>query len=147
MAWRKDRNRWPVTRRTYQATRSNSTCLIGPMWLLHDEFRANYWPPKWLTTSTSRLSVATSFIPFSPIMPFTTSEDHLLQLDSDGFDFTLPFEQLFFAIVPSALFIIASLWRLLSQSRKPKVVHTSTFQYIKLVCIVSHYHIAYSSMT
>lgn len=62
----------------------------------------------------------------------------LLQLDSKEFDFSLQFEQLFFSIVPSALFIVASSWRTLSQARKPKMVHAPTFQYIKLVCTALH---------
>jgi hypothetical protein len=66
-------------------------------------------------------------------MPFDTREHMLLQLDSKGFDFNLQFEQLFFSIVPSALFIVASPWRTLSQVRKPEVVHAPTFQLIKLV--------------
>jgi hypothetical protein len=51
-----------------------------------------------------------------------------------GFDFNLQFEQLFFSVVPSALFIFAAVWRTISQSRKPKIVHASMFQYTKLVC-------------
>ncbi|KAF2241163.1 putative ABC multidrug transporter [Trematosphaeria pertusa] len=71
-------------------------------------------------------------------MPFTTGEDMLLQLDSKEFDFSLQFEQLFFSIVPSALFIVASSWRTLSQARKPKMVHAPTFQYIKLGAITAY---------
>jgi hypothetical protein len=51
-----------------------------------------------------------------------------------GFDFNLQFEQLFFSIVPSALFIITAIWRTTSQTRKPNIVHARTFQYMKLVC-------------
>jgi hypothetical protein len=73
--------------------------------------------------------------PLSINMPFTAGEDVSLQLDSKIFDFNLQFEQLYFSIVPSALFIVASSWRTLSQARKPKMVHSPTFQNIKLVCI------------
>lgn len=62
----------------------------------------------------------------------------LLQLDAKGFDFSLEFELLFFSIMPSAIFIIASSWRTLSQARKPKMVHAPTFQCVKLVCIALH---------
>jgi hypothetical protein len=67
-------------------------------------------------------------------MPFVSGED-ALQLDSEHFDFNLQFEQLYFSIIPSALFIVASLWRTLLQARKPKMVHSYAFQYPKLVCI------------
>jgi hypothetical protein len=53
---------------------------------------------------------------------------------SKQFDFNLQFEQLYFSILPSALFIVAASWRTLLQARKPKVVHSASFQYIKLVC-------------
>jgi hypothetical protein len=66
-------------------------------------------------------------------MPFTTGEHALLQLDGSRFDFNLQFEQLFFSIVPSALFIAASAWRTLSQVQKPVIVDAPTFQKIKLV--------------
>jgi hypothetical protein len=68
-------------------------------------------------------------------MPFTTGEGNLLQLNQDGFDFNIQFEQLFFSIIPSALFIVTSLWRTLSQVRKPTVVNAPVFQIIKVVCI------------
>jgi ABC-type multidrug transport system fused ATPase/permease subunit len=71
-------------------------------------------------------------------MPFTTGEGVLLQIDSKGFDWSFQFEQLFFSIIPSALFIIASSWRTLSQTRKPKMVHAPMFQFIKLVCTALH---------
>lgn len=66
-------------------------------------------------------------------MPFTTGEEDLFQLNEQGFDFNIQFEQLFFSIIPSALFIVTSLWRTLSQSRKPIVVNAPVFQLIKLV--------------
>jgi hypothetical protein len=59
----------------------------------------------------------------------------LLQQDGKAFDFNIQFEELFFVILPSALFIVASFWRTLSQARKPKLVHAPTFQYIKLVSV------------
>ncbi|KAF2462905.1 putative ABC multidrug transporter [Lindgomyces ingoldianus] len=65
-------------------------------------------------------------------MPFNTERNVLLPLNGTRFDFNLQFEQLFFSIVPTTIFIVASLWRTLSQARKPKVVHAPKFQYIKL---------------
>ncbi|KAK6948837.1 hypothetical protein Daesc_008908 [Daldinia eschscholtzii] len=65
-------------------------------------------------------------------MPFSTGEESLLQLNQEGFDFSIQFEQLFFSILPSVLFIIASLWRTLYRARKPTVVNTPGFQLIKL---------------
>lgn len=67
-------------------------------------------------------------------MPFTTGEENLLRLNEGSFDFNIQFEQLFFSIIPSALFIVTSLWRTLYQARKPTVVNAPVFQLIKLVC-------------
>lgn len=67
-------------------------------------------------------------------MPFSTGEENLLQLNQEDFDFNVQFEQLFFSIIPSALFIATSLWRTLSQARKPTVVNAPFFQLVKLVC-------------
>jgi hypothetical protein len=66
-------------------------------------------------------------------MPFSAGEEILLQLNQDEFDFNIQFEQLFFSIIPSVLFIVISLWRTLSQARKPAVVDAPVFQLIKLV--------------
>lgn len=66
-------------------------------------------------------------------MPFSTGEESLLQLNQESFDFNVQFEQLFFSIIPSALFIVTSLWRTVSQARKPTVVKAPVFQLIKLV--------------
>ncbi|KAI9745838.1 MAG: hypothetical protein M1818_000519 [Claussenomyces sp. TS43310] len=68
-------------------------------------------------------------------MPFTTGEENLLQLNTQDFDFNVQFEQLFFSIIPSALFIVTSLWRTASQARKPNVVNAPVFQLIKLGAI------------
>lgn len=67
-------------------------------------------------------------------MPFTTGEGNLLQLNQKDFDFNVQFEQLFFSIIPSTLFIVTSLWRARCQARKPSVVNAPVFQLIKLVC-------------
>jgi hypothetical protein len=64
-------------------------------------------------------------------------QDDLLELNKDDFDFSLQFEQLFFSIIPSVLFVVFSLWRSLSQARKPTVVDAPVFQLIKLVCLVA----------
>ncbi|KAH6867400.1 putative ABC multidrug transporter [Thelonectria olida] len=69
-------------------------------------------------------------------MPFTTGEDNLLQMNKEQFDFNVEFEQLFFSIIPSTLFIVTSLWRTLSQARKPTVVNAPLFQLIKLGAII-----------
>lgn len=66
-------------------------------------------------------------------MPFTTGEGSLLQMNEGDFDFNVQFEQLFFSIIPSILFIVTSLWRTVSQARKPTVVNAPVFQLIKLV--------------
>ncbi|KAJ5526984.1 ABC multidrug transporter [Penicillium frequentans] len=62
-------------------------------------------------------------------MTFATGS--LLHLNQKDFDFNLQFEQLFFSIIPSALFILTSLWRTISRARKPAVVNAPTFQIMK----------------
>ncbi|KAK2861371.1 hypothetical protein FQN49_004272 [Arthroderma sp. PD_2] len=71
-------------------------------------------------------------------MPFSTSEGNLFQLNQEDFDFNVQFEQLFFSIIPSVLFIIASSWRSVYQARKPTVVNAPVFQLIK-VCSITTY--------
>jgi hypothetical protein len=66
-------------------------------------------------------------------MPFFSGGENLLQLNQEGFDFNIQFEQLFFSIIPSAVFIVVSLWRMFSQARKPTVVNAPVFQLVKLV--------------
>ncbi|PYH94822.1 putative ABC multidrug transporter [Aspergillus ellipticus CBS 707.79] len=71
-------------------------------------------------------------------MPFSAGDGKLLQMNQMQFDFNLQFEQLFFAIIPSVLFIVTSLWRTVSQARKPTVVNAPTFQLIKLGAITTY---------
>ncbi|KAI0166753.1 putative ABC multidrug transporter [Hypoxylon sp. FL1284] len=71
-------------------------------------------------------------------MPFSSGDENLLQLNQQQFDFNVQFEQLFFSIIPSALFIASSLWRTVSQARKPTVVNAPTFQLIKLGAITTY---------
>ncbi|KFY33447.1 hypothetical protein V494_07619 [Pseudogymnoascus sp. VKM F-4513 (FW-928)] len=71
-------------------------------------------------------------------MPFSTGEGSLLQMNEGDFDFNVQFEQLFFSIIPSVLFIVTSLWRTVSQSRKPTVVNAPVFQLIKLGAITTY---------
>lgn len=71
-------------------------------------------------------------------MPFSTGEGGLFQLDEGSFDFNVQFEQVFFSIVPSVLFIATSLWRTVSQARKPTVVDAPIFQLIKLCTITAY---------
>lgn len=68
-------------------------------------------------------------------MPFFTGEAQLLQQNNKQFDFNIEFEQVFFSILPSALFIVASIWRTLSQARKPTVVNAPVFRVIKVGAI------------
>ncbi|RYP37100.1 hypothetical protein DL766_001674 [Monosporascus sp. MC13-8B] len=69
-------------------------------------------------------------------MPFTAGENNLLRMNGEDFDFNIQFEQLFFSIIPSVLFIITSLWRIISQARKPAVVNAPCFQLVKLGAII-----------
>ena len=57
----------------------------------------------------------------------------LLDMNHVEFDFNLPFEQLFLSIVPSALFMLSTSWRIVRQARKPNVINARAFQLIKLV--------------
>jgi hypothetical protein len=66
-------------------------------------------------------------------MPFSIGNEDLLQMNQEEFDFGVQFEQLFFSIIPSGLFIVTSLWRTLSQARKPTMVDAPIFQFIKVV--------------
>lgn len=54
-------------------------------------------------------------------------------MDQANFDFNLQFEHLFFSIIPSVLFIPASIWRILSLARRPTVVKAPVHRCIKLV--------------
>ncbi|KAF2439261.1 putative ABC multidrug transporter [Karstenula rhodostoma CBS 690.94] len=71
-------------------------------------------------------------------MPFSNGEAHLFQFNEDGFDFNVQFEQIFFSVLPSVLFIITSLWRTFHQSRKPAVVHAPAFQLLKAIAIATY---------
>jgi hypothetical protein len=66
-------------------------------------------------------------------MPFSTGDENLLQINQEQFDFGVQFEQLFFSVIPSVLFIFTSLWRTLSQARKPALVDAPIFQFVKVV--------------
>jgi hypothetical protein len=66
-------------------------------------------------------------------MAFNKDIGTLLQQDSKAFDFSLSFEQLFFTILPSSLFLVASSWRILCLARRPPIVQALTWQYVKLV--------------
>ncbi|KAL4875611.1 P-loop containing nucleoside triphosphate hydrolase protein [Aspergillus karnatakaensis] len=67
-------------------------------------------------------------------MPFT-GDENLLQLNHDGFDFSLQFEHLFFSIIPSVLFIPTVLWHTVSQARKPIVVKAPALLFVKLAAL------------
>lgn len=67
-------------------------------------------------------------------MPFLNGQGSLFQLNQRDFDFNIEFEQLFFSILPSALFIILSSWRTLRQARQPTIVHAPLFKFLKVVC-------------
>ncbi|KAJ4003924.1 hypothetical protein NW752_012062 [Fusarium irregulare] len=67
-----------------------------------------------------------------------SGQSDLLELNEPGFDFSVQFEQLFFSIIPSTFFIVFSIWRSLSQARKPTVVEAPVFQLIKLTSIATY---------
>jgi di/tricarboxylate transporter len=66
-------------------------------------------------------------------MPFSAGEGQLFQQNHEQFDFNIEFEQVFLSTIPSALFILVSLWRIIYQARKPAVVNAPIFRFIKAV--------------
>ncbi|KAJ5498746.1 ABC transporter integral membrane type 1 [Penicillium expansum] len=71
-------------------------------------------------------------------MPFSSQYGSLFEQNSEQFDFNIDFEQVFFAIIPSALFIIPALWRTISLSRRPIVVNASVFRLVKVGAITAY---------
>ncbi|KAM7206938.1 hypothetical protein V8F33_000037 [Rhypophila sp. PSN 637] len=67
-----------------------------------------------------------------------TGGGDMFDFSQESFDFNLQFEQIFFSIIPSALFIVSSLWRTISQLRKPTVVDAPVFRIIKLGAITTY---------
>ncbi|KAJ3492630.1 hypothetical protein NLG97_g5262 [Lecanicillium saksenae] len=66
-------------------------------------------------------------------MSFSESASRgLFQMNEKQFDFNLKFEQVFFSIIPSTVFIVASLWRAASKARQPAVVVAPVFQAAKM---------------
>ncbi|KAI1504810.1 ABC multidrug transporter [Biscogniauxia marginata] len=56
----------------------------------------------------------------------------------DDFDFTVRFEELFFSLVPSAIFVVFSLWRIIVLTRRPVVVDAPALLTTKLGAIISY---------
>lgn len=69
-------------------------------------------------------------------MPFSSQHGSLFQQNSEQFDFNVDFEQVFFSIIPSTLFLVAASWRTVSLARKPAVVKASVFRLVKVVCLL-----------
>ncbi|KAI0113106.1 putative ABC multidrug transporter [Daldinia grandis] len=49
-----------------------------------------------------------------------------------GFDFTIKFEQLFFYLTPSIIFVLLSLWRIYLLARRPTIVDAPLLRLVKL---------------
>ncbi|TGJ82777.1 hypothetical protein E0Z10_g5987 [Xylaria hypoxylon] len=64
----------------------------------------------------------------------------------DDFDFTVRFEQLFFSLTPSALFIILSAWRVITLARRAIVVEAPHLWLVKLGAIVSYASLELASL-
>ncbi|KAJ5791126.1 uncharacterized protein N7518_008137 [Penicillium psychrosexuale] len=71
-------------------------------------------------------------------MPFSSQNGTLFEQNSQQFDFNMDFEQVFFSIIPSALFVVPALWRTLSLARKPTIVKTSVFRLVKVGIITAY---------
>jgi len=58
----------------------------------------------------------------------------------DDFDFTVQFEQLFFSLAPSAVFIFLSVWRSIALALRPAAVEAPRLWLGKLVCTALSSH-------
>ncbi|KAI1099495.1 hypothetical protein F4804DRAFT_321707 [Jackrogersella minutella] len=56
----------------------------------------------------------------------------------DDFDFTVKFEQLFFSLLPAAVFIVVSSWRVAVLLKRPTVVGAPLLRLAKLAVLVSY---------
>ncbi|KAI0839686.1 ABC multidrug transporter [Hypoxylon sp. FL0890] len=56
----------------------------------------------------------------------------------DDFDFTIKFEQVVFSLTPSAIFVIASLWRIALIIQRPTIVGAPLLQLAKLGVLISY---------
>ncbi|KUJ23459.1 putative ABC multidrug transporter [Mollisia scopiformis] len=78
------------------------------------------------------------------MMPFSTcNNDHSFGPAvlgcRDDFDFTIEFEQLFFSIIPSVIFIVLSIWRIAVLSRRPVIANaTPALLLAKLGTIITY---------
>ncbi|KAJ5513392.1 hypothetical protein N7463_002944 [Penicillium fimorum] len=68
-------------------------------------------------------------------MPFYSQNVSLFEQNSEQFDFNVDFEQVFFSIIPSALFIVLAAWRIVSLARRPIVVNASVCRLVKVGAI------------
>lgn len=68
-------------------------------------------------------------------MPFLAGDSAFLPESQTAFDFNVEFEQLFLSILPSALFVLTSVWRVFSQTRRPTVVDAPVLKLVKVVSV------------
>ncbi|OQE46818.1 hypothetical protein PENCOP_c001G04282 [Penicillium coprophilum] len=68
-------------------------------------------------------------------MPFNSQNGSLFEQNGEQFDFNVDFEQVFFSIIPSALFIVLAAWIIVSHARKPIIVNASAFRLVKISAI------------
>lgn len=68
-----------------------------------------------LTLQQRSVSIQHQNSPCGLETPFTASSDAIRPVDGLRLDFNLDFEQVFFSIIPSALFIALSTWRIFYQ--------------------------------
>ncbi|KAJ5628297.1 hypothetical protein N7490_010525 [Penicillium lividum] len=69
-------------------------------------------------------------------MPFSSQNGSLFNQNSEQFDFNIGFEQVFFSIIPSILFIVGASWRTASLTKKPTIVNPSAFRFVKVGAII-----------
>lgn len=72
-------------------------------------------------------------------MAFFSQNGSLFDQNSEQFDFNIGFEQIFFSIVPSLLFIVGASWRTAFLTKKPTIVNTSASRFVKVVCILTSF--------
>ncbi|KAJ5752420.1 hypothetical protein N7520_009337 [Penicillium odoratum] len=71
-------------------------------------------------------------------MPFSSRNGSLFDQNSEQFDFNIGFEQVFFSITPSVLFIVGASWRTASLTNKPAIVNPTAFRFVKVGTIITY---------
>lgn len=71
-------------------------------------------------------------------MRFQDDHGDLLRMNTATFDLNARFEFILLSILPSALFIVVTVWQLALQARKPAIISARRLQIIKTVSHAVH---------